>query len=150
MGDVHIRAHHRSRRLARRSFLAQACSGVIAGGALALVTGCAAETANNSASGNQAASLTDCDTGPSADQLGHGRTGGRTGFSDTDSGAHADQAGCGHARPGAAVTDSDRGRLADPPGRGRGQAGRYSDNDIGWSADPIGRGSRGGPGGNAQ
>jgi hypothetical protein len=124
--------------------------GALAGGALVLVTGCAAETSNNSASGNQAAGLTDCDQGPNADEEGLGRTGGRTGFSDTDSGANADAAGCGRPREGAPITDSDRGRLADPAGRGRGNAGRYSDNDIGWSADPVGRGRRGQSPGNGQ
>ena len=115
--------------------------GALAGSALALVSGCATETSNNSASGNQAGGLTDCDTGPTADREGAGRTGGRTGFSDTDSGANADAAGCGRPRAGAPITDSDRGRLADPAGRGRGEAGRYSDNDMGWTADPIGRGN---------
>lgn len=123
--------------------------GALGLGALALVSGCAAETGNNSAAGNAASGLTDCDSGPTADEAGQGRTGGRTGISDTDSGANADLAGCGRSR-GGAVTDSDRGRLADPAGRGRGQAGRYSDNDMGWSADPIGRGSRGQPPGNGQ
>ncbi|MGE0179604.1 MAG: hypothetical protein AB7O91_07280 [Sphingomonas sp.] len=127
--------------------------GAIGVGALALVAGCATEAANNSATGNSAApGLTDCDTGPNADEMGQGRTGGRTGFSDTDSGASADPAGCGRPRAGAPVTDSDRGRLADPVGRGRGNNGRYSDNDMGWSADPIGRGRRGPtpPPGNSQ
>lgn len=119
---------------------------MVAGGALALVTGCAPGPANNVV----AAGLTDCDTGTSADEPGHGRTGGRTGFSDSDSGANADQAGCGRPREGAPVTDSDRGRLADRAGHGRGPNGRYSDNDMGWAADPIGRGSRGRPAGNAQ
>lgn len=110
------------------------------------MTGCAPDPTNNVV----AAGLTDCDSGPSADEPGHGRTGGRTGFSDTDSGAAADQAGCGRPRKGAPVTDSDRGRLADRAGHGRGPTGRYSDHDIGWSADPIGRGSRGNPPGNGQ
>ncbi len=118
----------------------------MAGGALALVTGCAPGAVNNVATNG----LTDCDSGPNADEAGHGRSGGRTGFSDTDSGASADQAGCGRPRAGAPVTDSDRGRLADRAGHGRGPAGRYSDNDMGWTADPIGRGSRGGPAGNSQ
>lgn len=117
------------------------------GGALALVAGCAPGPANNLAA---AAGLTDCDSGPGADQAGQGRTGGRTGFSDSDSGASADQSGCGRPREGAPVTDSDRGRLADRAGHGRGPAGRYSDNDMGWAADPIGRGSRGQPPGNGQ
>lgn len=117
----------------------------MAGGALALVTGCAGAPTNNAAP----AGLTDCDTGASADEAGHGRTGGRTGFSDTDSGPNADQQGCGRPRAGAPITDSDRGRLADRAGQGRGTAGRYSDHDMGWTADPIGRGSRGAPG-NAQ
>lgn len=141
---------HRSRRLARRSFLIRVSGAIGAGGALALVAGCASEITNNAAAGNQAAGLTDCDSGPQADEAGQGRTGNRSGFSDTDSGANADQAGCGRPRAGAPITDSDRGRLADPAGRGRGQTGRYSDNDIGWSADPIGRGSRGQPPGNRQ
>lgn len=138
------------RRVSRRSFLARVSGGALAGGALALVTGCAVETSNNAAAANQSAGLTDCDSGPEADEAGQGRSGNRTGFSDEDSGANADQAGCGRPRKGAPVTDSDRGRLADPAGRGRGNAGRYSDSDMGWSADPIGRGSRGGPAGNSQ
>ena len=131
--------------MSRRSFLVRVSAGVVTGGALALVTGCASGPANNVVANG----LTDCDAGPRADEAGLGRTGGRTGFSDTDSGANADQAGCGRPQPGVAVTDSDRGRLADPAGRGRGETVRYSDNDIGWSADPIGRGSRG-PAGKGQ
>lgn len=147
------------RALTRRSFLARVSGGALGFGALGLVTGCTADIQNNSATGNSAggnsaagnsmAGLTDCDTGPSADEAGQGRTGGRTGFSDTDSGASADPAGCGRpplAGAPAPVTDSDRGRLADPAGRGRGNANRYSDSDIGWNADPIGRGQRGAPG----
>lgn len=111
-----------------------------------LVTGCAPGPANNVAQNG----LTDCDSGPNADQRGQGRKGNRTGFSDEDSGANADRAGCGRPREGAPVTDTDRGRLADRAGHGRGPNGRYSDNDMGWSADPIGRGSRGQPPGNGQ
>jgi len=119
--------------------LARVSGGVVlAGGAVALVTGCAPVAPAPSG-------LADCDSGPSSDEAGHGRTGGRTGMSDQDSGMAADQSGCGRGSAGATVTDNDRGRLADPRGRGRGPAGRYSDNDIGLEADPIGRGRRGPP-----
>ena len=66
---------------------------VLAGGAGALVTGCAPGTAAPSG-------LTDCDSGPTSDEAGHGRTGGRTGVSDQDSGKSADQAGCGRGGAG--------------------------------------------------
>ena len=98
-----------SRKLSRRSFLTRVAGGAVAaGGAMVML------------SGEAKAQVTDSDTGPHADGVGHGR-------------------GNNHIR---GCTDNDQGSNADPAGNGRGN--RTSDSDSGPNADPAncGRGRR--------
>src|SRR3954464_8360854 len=105
-----------TRKLSRRSFVARVLGCGASAGALLAVTGEA-----------RAVQETDTDSGPRADQAGHGR--GRTGESDGDP---SDPAGYGRPRTG--CTDGDSGGNGDPAARGRCATGE-SDSDSGANAD---------------
>jgi len=96
------------RKISRRSFLGRVAGGaVIAGGTMVAL------------SGRAGAQVTDSDTGPHADQAGHGRGNAHIrGCTDNDQGQHADQAGNGR---GNRVSDNDQGPNADPANCGRGR-----------------------------
>jgi hypothetical protein len=111
-----------TRKLSRRSFMGRVVGGAVAtGGALVMLSGRA-----------EALQVSDSDSGPNADQAGHGRTG----VTDGDSGPNADRAGHGRRRAGGrACTDSDSGPNADGAGHGRGNG--VTDNDTGSNSDPV-------------
>jgi len=68
-------------------------------------------------------SVSDSDSGPNADPIGHGQSGRRqSGVTDSDSGANADPAGNGRGGRRSGISDSDSGANADPAGLGRAQA----------------------------
>src|SRR5206468_6114706 len=81
-----------TRKLSRRSFLGRVAGGAIAGGAALTVLGGRAE----------AIQVSDSDSGPNADQPGHGRTG----VTDSDSGPNSDRPGHGRGRGRTGLTDS--------------------------------------------
>lgn len=136
---------NRARR-SRRSFLAQAIGGSVAGAA-ALVLGVPSVGAQDRAGQRQL--RVDADPSDPA----------HTGLSDSDGGAHSDPAGNGRGGPSArrrGVTDADQGGNADPARLGRGpvrsgsgrdrrSSGR-TDTDSGASADATGRGGSPNPG----
>lgn len=131
----------------RRSFLAQAVGGSLAGAA-ALVLG-GPDLAAQDRPGQRRLPV-DADPGDPA----------HSGLSDSDSGSQADPAGNGRGGPEArrrGVSDADRGSAADPARRGRGPAHRSAgarppfrggsvDTDSGASADATGRGGSPSPG----
>ena len=130
-----------TRRLNRRSFLAQVAGGAAAAGALGVIGGTArAQTGPYTG-------VTDNDSGSHADNAGHGRgpggnasgqpaqpQGGQTGYSDSDSGANADPSGGGRRgqRPQTGITDGDP---TDPYGQGHGTSGGTTHNSV--SAAPT-------------
>jgi len=161
-----------SRKLSRRSFLGSVAGGLVAGGALGLVSGRAAAQATDSdpsdvpGFGRGGTGVTDRDTGTGADPIGRGRGANRppAGCSDSDAGDPSgrgrrchryandiDDRGMDREPPRTGITDNDRGSPnADLEGRGRGTAGNrpptgYTDHDP---SDPAGNG-RGGAGGPA-
>jgi hypothetical protein len=142
-----------TRKLSRRSFLAQVAGGVAGVGALAVIGADPARAATQSgcsdsdsgAYGDPAGNGRRCGSGTDSDptdSVGEGR-GGRSGVSDNDP---SDPAGGGWGSRN--CTDRDTGRNADPIGRGRRCGGRrwtgVTDSDSGANGDPANYGQRGG------